>query len=99
MWGRTLKHAEGREFMCVPGACVVLRGGTPVCVFEKSGAALRMFEPDPYAVKCFADAFRARRVFPGRSRVCVKTYPDFAAEMLESAGFMREALDYVLYSH
>ena len=50
-------------------------------------------------MKCFADAFRARRVFPGRSRVCVKTYPDFAAEMLESAGFMREALDYVLYSH
>ena len=98
MWGRTLKHAEGREFMCVPGTCVVLRGGTPVCVFEKSGAALRMFEPDTYAVKCFADAFRARRVFPGRSRVCVKTYPDCAAEMLESAGFMREALDYVLYS-
>lgn len=97
MWGRTLKHAEGREFMCVSGTCVVMRGGTPICVFEKSGAALRMFEADPAAVKCFADAFRARRVFLGRSRVCVKAYPDYAAEMLEQAGFMREALDYVLY--
>lgn len=97
MWGGTLKHAAGREFMRAPGVCVVLRGGGPVCVFEKSGGAMRMFEPDQAAVKCFADAFRARRVFTGRSRICVKEYPDGAAEMLESAGFMREALDYVIY--
>jgi len=97
MWGRVLKHAEGREFMCVPGTAVVMRGGLPVCVFERNGGTLKLFEQDEAAVKCFADAFRSRRIFPTRSRVVVKDYPPEAAPIMQNAGFMREMLDYVIY--
>ena len=96
-WGRLLKHTEGREFMCVPGTAVVLRGGMPVCVFEKNGVSVKLFEYDGAAVKCFADAFRSRRIFATRTRICVKAPSPEAAELLKQAGFMREMLDYVLY--
>ena len=97
LWGKVLKHTEGREFLCVPGTAVVMRGGMPVCVFERNGGALRMFEQDAEAIKCFAEAFRTRRIFPTRPRVVVKEYPKEAADMLKNAGFMREMLDYVIY--
>ena len=97
LWGKVIRHVDGREFMCIPGTAVVMRGGLPVCVFERNGAVLKLFEQDADAVKCFADAFRSRRIFSTRSRVVVKDYPREAAPMLEKAGFMREMLDYVLY--
>ena len=79
------------------GTAVVLRGGVPVCVFERQGAVLRLFEDDPQAVECFARAFTGRRVFWGKTRVCVKEFPPAAPALLQQAGFRREALDYVLY--
>ncbi len=96
-WGRYLKHVPGREFMLVPGTAVVTRGGQAACVFERQGAVLRVFEDGAEAVKCFGKAFRAGRIFPGRSRVTVREIPPGAEEWLAEAGFLREALDWVLY--
>lgn len=98
LWGKVLRHMDGREFLCVPGTAVVMRGGVPVCVFERSGGVLRAFEAVPEAVKCFAEAFRARRIFPGKHRIVLKDYPKHMAKALEKAGFTREALEYVIYS-
>jgi ATP-dependent Lhr-like helicase len=67
------------------------------CVFERQGAVLRAFGDSSDAVKCFAQAFTSGRIFAGRSRVTVSQYPDGAQAWLEEAGFLREALDYVLY--
>ena len=97
LWGKLLKHLPGREFLIVSGTAVVLRGGVPVCVFERQGAVLRLFEDDPQAVECFARAFTGRRVFWGKTRVCVKEFSPAAPALLQQAGFRREALDYVLY--
>jgi ATP-dependent Lhr-like helicase len=96
-WGRYLKHVPGREFMLVPGTAVVTRGGETACVFERQGTVLRAFEDGAGAVQCFAKAFRAGRVFSGRSRVTVREVPPGAEEWLAEAGFLREVLDWVLY--
>lgn len=96
-WGRYLKHAPGRAFMLVPSTAVVTRGGRVACVFERQGAHLRSFEEGEAAVRCFAEAFQAGRIFPGRSRITVQQFPPGAEDWLKSAGFMREALDWVLY--
>lgn len=98
LWGKVLRHTDGRDFLCIPGTTVVLRGGMPVCVFERSGAVLRVFEDAPEAIKCFADAFRARRIFPNKHRIVLKEYPKHMAKAIEQAGFTREALEYVMYS-
>ena len=98
IWGKALRHTDGREFLCIPGTAVVMRGGMPVCVFERSGAVLRMFEDDAEAVKCFADDFRARRIFPNKHRIVLKEYPKHMMSALDKVGFTREALDYVMYS-
>ena len=97
-WGRYVRHAPGREFMLVPGTAVVTSGGEAVCVFERQGAVLRAFGEAADAVKCFAQAFTSGRIFAGRSRITVSQYPDEAREWLSEAGFLREALDYVLYA-
>ena len=96
-WGRYLKHAPGREFLLVAGTAVVTRGGAVACVFERQGAVLRAFEDAAEAVKCFAQAFRAGRIYAGRTRVTVQQFPPGAERWLEEAGFLREALDWVLY--
>jgi len=98
LWGKVLRHTDGRDFLCIPGTAVVLRGGMPVCVFERSGAVLRVFEDVPEAIKCFSDAFRARRIFPNKHRIVLKEYPKHMAKAIEQAGFTREALEYVMYS-
>ena len=99
MWGRALRHMPGREFMCVPGTSVVIRGGVPVCVAERGGATLRMFEDDKGAIAALADAYRGGRIFRDRSRLCIKNYPAGCAEALAGAGFAREALDFVIYPY
>ena len=74
----------------------MLCDGIPAAVFERSGEQIRIFDYAEDAVAAFAQAFRAGRIFPGKRSVTVKKYPPEAAEALEKAGFMREALDYVL---
>ena len=97
MWGRVLAHEEGREFMCVPGTAAVLHDGRVACIFERQGAAVRIFEEGHEALAAFARAYRSGRIFTGKKKVCVTQYPKDAAKDLEKAGFTREMLDYVLY--
>lgn len=96
-WGRYVKHVPERAFMLVPGTAVVTRGGEVVCVFERQGAVLRAFEEAAEAVRCFVRTFQAGRIFAHRARVTVREYPAGAEAWLEGAGFIREALDWVLY--
>ncbi|MGI6238890.1 MAG: DEAD/DEAH box helicase [Christensenellales bacterium] len=97
-WGRYVKHIPGREFLLVPGTAVVMRGGEVACVFERQGAVLRVFGDEGEAIRCFAKAFLSGGIFTGRSRITVSQYDPAAAEWLADAGFVREALDYVLYA-
>lgn len=98
-WGKLLPHMEGRNFLNVPGTAVACCGGIPAAVFERQGAALRVFEEE-LAEACLTDfslCYKQGKLFPTRKRIVVKNYPDFAGEALTRAGFFREMQDYVLY--
>ncbi|MBQ3223230.1 MAG: DEAD/DEAH box helicase, partial [Clostridia bacterium] len=96
LWGRVLPHLPEQQFLCVAQTAIVLYDGRPAAVFERSGEQLRIFEHGEMAVREFAQAFRAGRIFPGKRSIVVKKYPPEAAPLLQAAGFQREALDYVL---
>ncbi len=96
LWGRVLPHLPGRQFLCIEQTAVVLYGGKPAAVFERGGNILRIFEHGEGAVAAFAQAFKSGRIFPGKRQIICKTFPAEAAPLLQSAGFIREALDYVL---
>lgn len=96
IWGRALPHLPDRQFLCAAQTAVALFDGRPAAVFERSGEQLRIFEHAEEALSAFAQAFRVGRIFPGRRSIAIKKYPPEAAEALEKAGFVREALDYVL---
>ena len=97
-WGAYLKHLPGREFTRLASSVVVLRAGIPVCVFEKQGETLRVWEPDvlPEALLAFRNAFEAGSVFPKVRRITVKRCDASFCPALENAGFVREMLDWVL---
>lgn len=97
-WGLYLSHESGREFTRLASTVVILRGGEAVCALEKQGETLRVFENEylSNALCAFRDAFDAGTVFPNLSRVTVKRCSAECAAALESAGFQREMLDYVL---
>jgi len=99
VWGACLPHEKGRAFSRLPSTAVVLASGLPAAVFEKHGETLRVFDEalSHKAVSCFLDAWKADRIFPHLRKITVKQYPASAASVLEEAGFVREALDYVLY--
>ena len=98
-WGGALPHAEGRSFLAVPGTAVCLLGGRVVAALERSGASLRIFEPAcaERALAALAGDFRRRNVFPGQKRLILKKAPAEVHAALEKAGFLREALDWVLW--
>lgn len=96
IWGRALPHMPERQFLCVAQTAVVLYAGRPAAVFERSGEQLRIFEHGEEAVAAFAQAYRAGRIFPGKRQIVCKAFPPEASALLQSAGFQREALDYVL---
>ena len=98
-YGRLLEHEPGRAFTRVAGTAVCLIGGHAVAVLEKSGEILRIFDRGhaSQALSALAREFRSGRIFTGRDRLCIKTYPDCAAPLLETAGFARVMLDFVLY--
>ncbi len=95
-WGRILKHAPDRAFLCVPGTAVVIRGGEVRLILERQGAVLKCFSADEEDCAALASAFRAGRVFPHMSLLTVRTYPADLGPLLEKAGFIREMRDYVL---
>lgn len=98
-WGKALPHKEGRSFLNVPGNVVACLGGTPVAVLERQGKSLRVFEEahQEECLKLFAEEYKKGKLFPTMKRIVVKEYPDTAKKAFESAGFMREIQDYVLY--
>jgi ATP-dependent Lhr-like helicase len=99
-WGHVLKHLSGREFTLVPGTAVALSAGLPIAVFERSGAALRVFEEDTVqietALKRFAADYTARRVYPNEKRLTVRSFPPGLESPLSAAGFTRVMDDFVL---
>ena len=97
-WGRLLPHMDGRAFACLAGTAVALCAGRPVCVLEKQGASLRVFEAEHMeaALSAFAREYAQRRMFAWVKRVTVKQYPPDAAAMLEKAGFERAMDTFVL---
>ena len=99
VWGKTLPYDPARQFTSVPGTAVALRKGVPVSVFERKGHTLRVFDESAMeeALLAFAEAFCKRRIFPGLSRITVKTYPGTAVHALVNAGFKQMMLDYELY--
>jgi ATP-dependent Lhr-like helicase len=78
---------------------VALSAGEPVAVFERQGRLLRIFDESVLndALKAFAQAYSARRVFPEQRRLTVKQYPQQASAALSQAGFSQAAQDYELY--
>lgn len=99
LWGKVLKQPEERAFMNVPGTAVALAGGRPAAVFERQGAALKIYEEKvfPGALSEFVRDFRKGFLYPGKKRLCVKQYPQGAGPLLKAAGFLHEMQDYVLY--
>ena len=49
------------------------------------------------ALQEFVHDFKEKALFPDKRRLIIKEYPDNFGEILKSAGFMREMMDYVLY--
>ena len=98
-WGNILPHLEGRSFLSVPGTAVCLAGGRPVAVLERGGAVLRAFEPErlPEVLAALAADFRRGCVLPGQKRLILKRGAEGCEAALEKAGFLREALDWVLW--
>ena len=98
-WGKTLPHMDGRAFACLAGTAVALRAGRPVCVLEKQGNTLRVFEPDALeeALRVFVREYSLRRIFPANKRINVKHYPPECAEALAAAGFAKSMNDFTLH--
>ena len=99
VWGKILPHMDGRAFACLPGSAVALCAGRPVCVMEKQGQTLQVFEAEHLgaALSAFAREYGLRRIFPSAKRINVKKYPPEAAEALASAGFARSMNDFTLH--
>ncbi|MDR2615362.1 MAG: hypothetical protein LBC28_02165, partial [Oscillospiraceae bacterium] len=98
-WGKTLKHSEGRAFTATAGTAVGLVGGLPSAVFERRGAALRLFEGADAAglLRSFAREFSLGTVFADARRILTREYPREAAPALRDAGFTAQMNDFALY--
>jgi ATP-dependent Lhr-like helicase len=98
-WGKSLGHMSERSFLNVPGTAVALVSGLPVAVLERQGKTLRVLDREalPEALRVFVQAFKGRHLYPAINRVTLKDYPPEVADILKSAGFMREMQDLILY--
>jgi len=99
-WGRIIKHLPGREFMLIQGNTVALLAGLPIAVFERSGAALRVFDEGFEHIETvlskFAADYTARRCYSNEKRITVKNYPSGMESAFVKAGFSRVMDDFVL---
>lgn len=99
VWGKALKHMEGRSFMNIPGTVVALRGGRSIAVLERQGKVLKVWEQEDI-VSVFLELvqdFQMKRLFPSIKRLILKEYPKEVEEHLRVAGFKKEMQDFVLY--
>ena len=98
-WGGLLPHQEDRSFLCVPGTTVCLLDGRPVAVLEQGGRKLRLLEAEcaETALSSLSMAFRRGCIYSGKDRLILREGCAGLDAALESAGFVREALDWVLW--
>ena len=98
-WGKALPHGDGCAFTNVPGTAVGLYAGRPVCVMERQGGVLRVFDAARLAevLAGFVRAYAQRAVFGTAKRITVKDYPPEAGEALAEAGFARAMNDFTLH--
>ncbi|MDL2301620.1 DEAD/DEAH box helicase [Lachnospiraceae bacterium OttesenSCG-928-D06] len=99
MWGKTLPHKEGRNFINVPGTMVALFHGDVVAVMERQGKVLRVFDYQSFeeVMKAFVQGFQNKSIWPKQKRLIIKEYEKEGSEALKKAGFIKEMQDYVLY--
>ncbi len=108
IWGKSLAVKEGKDFMNISGTVVALCGGIPVAVLERQGKVLRFLQneiilnklADQAAVavmKEFVTLYKQKKIFFDKKRLVIKEYPEYAADILNEAGFQKEMMDYVLY--
>ncbi|MGN0642182.1 MAG: DEAD/DEAH box helicase [Huintestinicola sp.] len=99
-WGRFLPHKQGRQFTAVPGCAVGMVGGLPAMVFERKGAAMRVFENCgeyvPKLLAAFAESYGRKNIFPDAKRISLKEYDRRYTEELIKAGFRNEITEMVL---
>ncbi|MEG0766445.1 MAG: hypothetical protein RR482_01900, partial [Clostridia bacterium] len=95
LWGGMLSHQAGASFLCVPGCCVVLRGGVVSLIAERYGESLRFEEAQ--AVQAFAKAFSAGRIWAEKPKILVHAWPAQHTDDMMAAGFVREMDDCVLW--
>ena len=98
-WGKLIPHQKERAFINIGGNAVALKAGVPAAVFEKQGGVLRVFEWESLgeALNLFVQEYKRGRLFAGKKRILVKTYPAEAVKELEESGFGREVQGYSLY--
>ena len=98
-WGNLLPHETGRSFLCVPGTAVCLLDGSVAALLERGGETLRLFAPE-LAAQCLAALardFLRRNLYAGSGRLVLRHGAEGFEAALERAGFVREALDWVLW--
>ena len=98
-WGKYLLHSPDRSFARVPGTVVAIKAGLPVAVLEKQGKSLRVFENKalPDALRALNESFLKGKIFPSLNRLVIKSYPEFAADVLKSTNFSYSIPDFELY--
>lgn len=99
VWGKVLEFPDECGFLAVAGTAVALKAGKPAAVMERQGRVLRVYNTNDMeeVITEFVRAFKQGAIYPEQKRIVLKEYPDEAADVLQTAGYMREMKDYVLY--
>ena len=98
-YGKILPHMENRAFTRISGSYAVFYSGIPVCVFEKSGENVRIFD-DTHAkgaISLFVQSFKAGKILPIHKRVTLKTYPVQHKNLLLDSGFQSDGMYLTLF--
>lgn len=95
-WGSVLKHREGRQFICVPGTAVCLLDGEVIAILERKGGSLRVFGESAAALSALSRDFLQKRIFASLKKLVIKSGCSGLDADLTAAGFVREALDWVV---
>ncbi|MDR1262778.1 MAG: DEAD/DEAH box helicase [Oscillospiraceae bacterium] len=96
-WGRLLPHDPERRFIAVDGSVVAMYGGRVELVAERSGQTLRWWDKGTEAVRALADAYRAERVYPEKTRLTAASFPEGGEDALVEAGFKRDGRAFTLW--
>lgn len=107
VYGKILGRNEALPpFVNIPGTALVLVRGEPRVVIDRFGERI-LFDCEAHelqdAIKAFAEAFMAKRIWPQRKKIAVKYWPEDntqrqqLTEALTMAGFKPDVLKMVLW--